>query len=78
MILRKVPQKIYRHVKERAFSSLGKGEKVGPKLRVREKLTLQFIALRFGPDLVDLIGLDRKRSQSYTEDSERKDRTQMA
>ncbi len=46
-------------------------------LRVREKITLQSIALRFRPDLVDLIGLDRKRSLSYTEDSVREDRTKM-
>ncbi len=47
-------------------------------LRVREKITLQSIALRFRSDLVDLIGLDRERSLSYTEDSEREDRTKMA
>ncbi len=46
--------------------------------RVREKITLQSIALRFMPDLVDLIGLDRKRSLSHTEDSAREDRTKMA
>ncbi len=48
------------------------------KIRVREKITLQSIALRFRSDLVDLIGLDRKRSLSYTEYSEREDRTKMA
>jgi phosphatidylethanolamine-binding protein (PEBP) family uncharacterized protein len=44
-------------------------------LRVREKTTLQSIALRFRSNLVDL---DRKRSLSYTEDSAREDRTKMA
>ncbi len=46
-------------------------------IRVLEKITLQSIALRFRLDLVDLIGLDRKRSLSYTEDSDsaREDRT---
>ena len=47
-------------------------------LRVREKITLQSIALRFGPGLIDLIELDRKRSQSYVEDSASEDRTKMA
>ncbi len=47
-------------------------------VRVREKITLQSIALRFRPDLVDMIGLDRKRSLSYTEDSAREDRAKMA
>ena len=42
---------------------------------VREKTTLQSIVLRFRSDLIDLIGLDRKRSLSYTEDSTREDRT---
>ncbi len=43
-------------------------------VRVREKITLQSIALSFRSDFVDLIGLNRKRSLSYTEDSERKER----
>ena len=47
-------------------------------LRVREKITLQSIALRFRSDLVDLIELNRKRSLSYTEDSVSEDRTKMA
>ncbi len=47
-------------------------------LRVCEKITLQSIALRFRSDLIDLIGLDRKRSLSYTEDSARKDRSKVA
>ncbi len=46
--------------------------------RVREKITLQSIALGFGSYIVDLIGLDRKRSLSYIEDSAREDRTKMA
>ncbi len=46
-------------------------------LRVREKTTLQSIALRFRSDLVDLIELNRKRSLSYTEDSVSEDRTKM-
>ncbi len=45
--------------------------------RVHEKTTLQSITLRFRPDLADLIALDRKRSQSYTEDSVREDRRNM-
>ncbi len=51
---------------------------ISDNLRVREKITLQFIALRFRLDLVDLIELDRKRSLSYTEDSVSEDRTKMA
>ncbi len=47
-------------------------------LRVSEKITLQSIALRFRSELINLIGLDRKRSLSYTEDSVREDRTKMA
>ena len=44
-------------------------------LRVREKITLQSIALRFRSDLVDLIELNRKHSLSYTEDTVSEDRT---
>ncbi len=47
------------------------------KLGSETKITLKFIALRFRPDLVDLIALDRKRSLSYTEDSVSEDRTKM-
>ncbi len=36
------------------------------------------MALRFRSDLVDLIELDRKHSQSYVEDSANEDRTNMA
>ncbi len=45
------------------------------RLRVREKITSQFIVLRFRSDLVDLIELNHKRSLSYTEDSASEDRT---
>ncbi len=47
-------------------------------IRVREKTTLQSIAYRFRSDWVDLIGLSRKRSLSYTEDAARENRTKMA
>jgi len=47
-------------------------------LRVREKITLQFMALRFRLDLVELIELNRKHSLSYVEDSANEDRTKMA
>ncbi len=58
------------------YHRLSKVEVAGA-LRVREKITLQSIALRLWSDLVDLTGLDRKRSLSYTEDSAREDRTKM-
>ena len=47
-------------------------------LRVREKITLQFMALSFRSDLVELIELNRKHSLSYVEDSANEDRTKMA
>ncbi len=47
-------------------------------LRVREKIILQAIALKFRSDLVELIKLNRKRNLSYTEDSVSEDRTKMA
>jgi hypothetical protein len=47
------------------------------QLGFEKKITLQAIALRFRLDLVNLIGLDSKRSLSYTEDSAREDRTKM-
>ena len=47
-------------------------------VRVREKITLQFMALRFRSDLVELIELNRKHSLSYVEDSANEDRTKMA
>jgi len=46
-------------------------------LRVREKITFQFIALRFSSDLDYLNELNRKRNLSYTEDSVSEDRTKM-
>ncbi len=46
-----------------------------PTLRVREKITYQFIVLRFGSYLVEL---NRRRSLSYTEDLVSEDRTKMA
>ena len=46
--------------------------------RVREKITLQFMALRFRSELVELIELNRKHSLSYVEDSANEDRTKMA
>ncbi len=46
--------------------------------RVREKITLQFMALRFRSGLVELIELNRKHSLSYVEDSANEDRTKMA
>ncbi len=49
-----------------------------PTLRVREKITSQFIVLRFRSYLVDLIELNRRRSLSYTEDLVSEDRTKMA
>jgi len=45
------------------------------KLRVWEKITLHFIALRFRSDLIDLIEPNRKRILSYVEDSANEDRT---
>jgi len=47
-------------------------------VRAREKITLQFIALRFRSDLVELIELNRKHSLGYVEDSANEDRTKMA
>ncbi len=47
-------------------------------LRVREKVTSQFIALRFRSDLADVIELNRKRSLSYTENSVSEYRTKVA
>jgi hypothetical protein len=46
-------------------------------LRVREKITSQFIELRFSSDLDYLNELNRKRNLSYTEDSVSEDRTKM-
>jgi len=50
---------------------------ISPPLRVREKITSQFIALRFSSDLDYLNELNRKRNLSYTEDSVSEDRTKM-
>jgi hypothetical protein len=47
------------------------------RVRVREKITSQFIALRFSSDLDYLNELNRKRNLSYTEDSVSEDRTKM-
>ncbi len=47
-------------------------------LRIREKITSLFIALRFRSYLVDLIELNRRRSLSYTEDSVNEARAKMA
>ncbi len=46
-------------------------------VRVREKITLQSLALSFRSVLVELNELDRKRSLSYVEDSAIEDRTKM-
>ncbi len=47
-------------------------------IRVREKITLQSVALRFRSDLVDLNEPNRKPSLSCVEDSAIEERTKMA
>ncbi len=69
---------VYLHIPAAVWGALIEYQGWVCPLRVRKKITLQFIALSFRSDLVEQIELNRKHSLSCVEDSANEDRTKMA